>query len=169
MTGTVLFFVYSNKYICANRIEGARRYAEKAGWNIQVIERNNVDMPLDIKGIVRFWRPIGIIAECGGGIPEISRRTVGDIPLVYLDEDPNGGKGRGLYVNSDSFSVGEVAARELLALNMPHYAFVGWHKPVHRLRPRCVAADFWAHGCGLCQSHAECSRCTTLLERRCWQ
>ena len=129
MTGTVLFFVYSNKYICANRIEGARRYAEKAGWNIQVIERNNVDMPLDIKGIVRFWRPIGIIAECGGGIPEISRRTVGDIPLVYLDEDPNGGKGRGLYVNSDSFSVGEVAARELLALNMPHYAFVGWHKP----------------------------------------
>ena len=63
MTGTVLFFVYSNKYICANRIEGARRYAEKAGWNIQVIERNNVDMPLDIKSIVSFRRPIGSIAE----------------------------------------------------------------------------------------------------------
>ena len=26
---TVLFFVYSNKYICANRIEGARRYADR--------------------------------------------------------------------------------------------------------------------------------------------
>lgn len=24
---TVLFFVYSNKYICANRIDGIRRYA----------------------------------------------------------------------------------------------------------------------------------------------
>ena len=50
MTGTVLFFVYSNKYICANRIEGARRYAEKVGWNIQVIERNNVDRPLIVWG-----------------------------------------------------------------------------------------------------------------------
>ena len=38
MTQTVLFFVYSNKYICADRIDGARRYAEKVGWNIQVIE-----------------------------------------------------------------------------------------------------------------------------------
>jgi len=35
---TVLFFVYSNKYICSDRIEGARRYAEKVGWNIQVVE-----------------------------------------------------------------------------------------------------------------------------------
>jgi len=26
---TVLFFVYSNKYICANRIAGARRFAER--------------------------------------------------------------------------------------------------------------------------------------------
>ena len=129
MIGTVLFFVYSNKYICANRIEGACRYAEKVGWNIQVVERNNIDRPLDMKGLVRFWNPIGIIAECGGGSPEISSKTVGDIPLAYLDEDPRGGKGRGLYVNSDSLSVGEVAAKELLALNMPYYAFVGWHQP----------------------------------------
>ena len=39
---TVLFFVYSNKYICTNRIAGARRYAERRGWNIQVVERNNL-------------------------------------------------------------------------------------------------------------------------------
>ena len=129
MTGTVLFFVYSNKYICANRIEGARRYAEKVGWDIQVVERNSDDRALDIKGIVGFWKPLGIIAECGGGSPEISSRTVGDTPLVYLDEDPRGGKGGGLYVNSDSLAVGEFAAKELLSLNMPHYAFVGWRQP----------------------------------------
>ena len=126
---TVLFFVYSNKYICANRINGARRYAERRGWNIQVVERNNLDKPLDIKGIVKFWKPIGIIAECAGGMPEVARSTVGGIPLVYLDEDPNGGKGDALYVNSDSQAVGEVAAKELLSLNLPHYAFVGWKEP----------------------------------------
>ena len=129
MTGTVLFFVYSNKYICANRIEGARRYAERRGWDIQVVERHNADTPLDVNGIIDFWKPVGIIAECAGGIPEISRKTIGRIPLVYLDEDPNGEKGRALYVNSDSPLVGELAAKELLLLDLPHYAFVGWREP----------------------------------------
>lgn len=129
MTDTVLFFVYSNKYICANRIAGARRYAERRRWNIQVIERNNADRPLDVKGIIDFWKPVGIIAECAGGIPELSRKTLGKIPLVYLDEDPNGEKGRALYVNSDSLLVGEIAAKELLLLDLPHYAFVGWREP----------------------------------------
>ena len=46
MPQTVLFIVYSNKYICADRIDGARRYAEKAGWSIQVIERNGGDKPV---------------------------------------------------------------------------------------------------------------------------
>ena len=151
MTDTVLFFVYSNKYICANRIEGARRYAEKVGWNIQVIERNNVDRPLDIRGIIDFWKPIGVIAECAGGIPEISRKTLGKIPLVYLDEDPNGGKGRGLYVNSNSPRVGEIAAKELLSLNLPNHAFVGWRQPrfwsEDRRRAFVAALKLHGHDC----------------------
>lgn len=129
MTGTVLFFVYSNKYICASRIDGARRYAEKAGWSIQVIERNNIDRHLDVRRIVDFWKPIGVIAECAGGIPEISSKTLGDLPLVYLDEDPDGEKGRSLYVNANSCRVGEIAAKELLSLDLPNYAFVGWRQP----------------------------------------
>lgn len=145
---TVLFFVYSNKYICANRIAGARRYAERRGWNIQVIERNNLDKSLDVKGIIDFWKPIGIIAECAGGIPEISPKTVGAIPLVYLDEDPNGGKGDAMYVNSDNQEVGEVAAKELLALDMPNYAFVGWRKPRFwsETRRRAFQAAVRLHG-----------------------
>lgn len=126
MTDTVLFFVYSNKYICASRIAGARRYAERRNWNIHVIERGN--RTLDVKGLIDFWKPIGIIAECGGGIPELSRKHIGSIPCVYFDEDPNGDKGRALYVNSDSSLVGEIAAKELLMLDLPHYAFVGWRE-----------------------------------------
>ena len=76
---TVLFFVYSTRYICQNRIDGARRYADGHGWRIQVIERNN--RPIDVKGVIDFWKPVGIIAECAGGVPEVSRETVGDIPL----------------------------------------------------------------------------------------
>ena len=126
---TVLFFVYSNKYICADRIEGARQYAEKVGWNIQVVESNNSGKLLDIKGLVDFWRPVGVIAECGGGLSEDVHKTLERLPVVYLDEDPRRKKGKGIYVNSDSSLVAETAARELLALNLHHYAFAGWFKP----------------------------------------
>ena len=129
MTQTVLFFTYSNKYVCADRIDGARRYAERAGWNIQVIERNGGDTPLDVRGIIDFWKPAGVIAECGGGIPEISRRTLGGVPCVYLDENPEKGRGCALHVNSDSARVGELAAKELLSLDCRHFAFVGWRQP----------------------------------------
>ncbi len=129
MTQTVLFIVYSNKYVCADRIDGARRYAEKAGWSIQVIERNGGDKPVDVGGVIDFWKPIGVIAECGGGIPEISRRTLGRVPCVYLDDDPDKTSGRGLFVNSDSERVGEIAAKELLSIGYPNYAFAGWRRP----------------------------------------
>jgi LacI family transcriptional regulator len=129
MTGTVLFFTYSNKYICADRIEGVRRYAEKAGWSLQVVERNNGDRQLDVKGIVEFWNPIGVIAECGGGVPEMSVLDGGRVPVVYLDEEPLARGDRALYVNSDSARVGELAAKEMLSLNLPHYGFVGWRLP----------------------------------------
>ena len=143
---TVLFFVYSNKYICANRIAGARRFAERHGWDIQVVERNN--RRLDVKGVIDFWKPIGIIAECAGGVPEISRKTVGKIPLVYLDEDPDGEKGKALYINSDNQQVGELAAKELLSLDLPHYAFVGWQEPRFwsEIRRKAFQAAVKLHG-----------------------
>ena len=56
---TVLFFVYSTRHICQNRIDGARQYAAgRGGWRIQVIERNN--RPIDVKGVIDFWKPVGI-------------------------------------------------------------------------------------------------------------
>lgn len=165
MSGIVLFFVYSNKYICADRIDGARRYADKAGWSIQVIERNNTDVMLDVKAIVDFWRPIGIIAECGGGIPEISGEAIGDVPIVYLDEDPGGERGPALYVNSDSARVGELAAKELLSLNLPNYAFVGWWRPRFWSEARRIAYEaalkLHGHGC----SSFESPRDATDLQR----
>lgn len=143
---TVLFFVYSTRHICQNRIDGARRYADGHGWRIQVIERNN--RPIDVKGVIDFWKPVGIIAECAGGVPEVSHETVGDIPLVFMDEDPNGDKGHGLYVNVNSTRIGEIAAREMLSIGFPCYAFVGWQKRRYWSEERRIAFEriISAHG-----------------------
>ena len=153
---TVLFITYSDKYSCADRIAGARRFAERRGWSVQVIERRG--RTLDMRGILDLWKPIGVIAECGGGIPEISARTLGRIPVVYLDEDPKRLRGHSLNVVSDTKAVGELAARELLALELPHYAFVGWYRPRFWAEERRAAfeAAVRLHG-GTCESF----RCAT--------
>ena len=113
---TVLFITYSDKYSCAERIAGARRFAERRGWSVQVIERKG--RKLDMRGILDLWKPIGVIAECGGGIPEINARSLAGVPVVYLDEDPKRLRGHSLNVISDTKAVGEFAARELLALEL---------------------------------------------------
>ena len=125
---TVLFIACSDKYRCAERIDGARRFAERRGWSVQVVERKG--RKLDMRGILGLWKPIGVIAECGGWVPEIGARVLGRIPVVYLDEDPKRLRGHSLNVVSDTRAVGELAARELLALELSHYAIVGWYRPL---------------------------------------
>ena len=125
MSSTVLFLI--DRASGADRVAGARRFAAKRGWNVQVVDHTVSRM--DVKGVVDFWKPLGVIADCGGFYPEVSRKTVGRVPLVYMDEDPDGGKGRGLYVVADSHRIGDLAARELLSLDLDHYAFVPWRHP----------------------------------------
>jgi len=149
MTGTVLFFVYTNKYICANRIEGARRYAERVGWNLQAIDCNSGPEKIDFREILDFWKPIGVIAECGGGDVDNLRRAARGLPIVYLDDDPSS-EGRDFFVNSNSAKVGEIAARELLSMGVPDYAFVGWRRPRFwsEDRRRAFEAALRVHGKG---------------------
>jgi len=125
MSSTVLFLI--DRASGADRVAGARRFAAKRGWDVQVVERTGPRM--DVKGVVDFWKPIGVVADCGGFFPDVSRKTVGRVPLVYMDEDPDGGKGKGLYVVADSPRIGDLAARELLSLDLDHYAFVPWRHP----------------------------------------
>lgn len=114
----ILFF--ANKWVDADRVDGIRRFADKRGWIVQVVERLGPRM--DVKKVVDFMRPVGVIAGCGGFYPDISSESVGSVPLVYMDEDPNGGKGKGLYVVADDRRIGELAAKELLGLSLAHCA-----------------------------------------------
>jgi LacI family transcriptional regulator len=121
---TVLVFTFSTRYQCRDRIDGITRYAEGRNWHVQTIERRAIKAP--VARIVEFWKPLGIIAECGGGFPEISDGRMDQTPLVYIDENPACHRGKGVFVSSDSTAISTLAARELMSIGLRDFAFVGY-------------------------------------------
>ncbi len=124
---TVLFFISSTRHTCTNRLAGIHRYAREHDWHVQVVERAfhkvNVQKNLD------FWRPIGVIAECGSGADELKASAFGDLPVVYFDADRKE-RGPGYYVGSDSASIANLAAEHLLALDLENYAYATFRLPI---------------------------------------
>lgn len=153
---TVLFFISSTRHTCTNRLEGILRYARTRDWHLQVVERAfhkvNVRQQLD------FWRPIGVIAECGCGADELTASAFGDLPVVYFDADRES-RGSGHYVGSDSMAVAKLAAERLLALGLKNYAYVGFWIPTFWVRERrdafVAAIAKSGHGCHVFDTERE--------------
>ncbi len=146
---TILFFISSTRHTCGNRLEGIYRHARERDWHVQVVER--AFHRVNVRHQLEFWKPVGVIAECGSGASELNAAAFGAIPVVYFDAD-RVVHGPGCYVALDSAKVGEVAAAHLLALDLPHYAFAAFRLPMFWARERCKAfvdAVQRSRGCGV--------------------
>lgn len=146
---TILFFISSTRHTCGNRLEGIYRYARGRDWHVQVVER--AFHKVNVKRQLDFWRPVGVIAECGSGASELNAEAFGGVPAVYLDAD-RAVHGPGCYVVLDSVKVGLLAAEHLLALGLQHYAFAAFRLPMFWSRERCeafVESVQHSRGCGV--------------------
>ena len=83
-----------------------------------------------------------------------------------MDEDPYCGKGSGLYVIADNDMIGELAARYLLALELAHYAFVGWRRRRYWSEARQKAFIRSVHAYGGQCSLFSCPEATSANRRR---
>ena len=130
---TILFFISSTRHTCGTRLEGIYRYARVRDWHVQVVER--AFHKVNVREQIHFWRPIGVIAECGSGADELTVSAFGGLPVVYFDADRER-RGPGYYVGSDSAVVAKLAAEHLLALGLKNYAYVGFRIPMFWVRER---------------------------------
>ena len=121
----VLVFHSSNRSSWHEMLDGISRAATAEGWRLQTI-----DHVVDARGVVElvdFWRPAGIIAECGVDEDGIfSPKTFGKTPTVYLVCDSRRLDGTALRVNHDSAAFGRLAARELLSEGVRGFGFFGF-------------------------------------------
>ncbi len=125
---TVLFFTSASRHSCRKRLEGAQRYFRDSNIQIQIVERNY--HKVNVEKLLSFWKPIGCIAECGSGADELRPEIFGQLPVVYLDNDPQNDKLVRFSVNPDIVGSAHLAARELLRLGFEDYAFVGFRLPL---------------------------------------
>lgn len=110
----------------ARRLAGLFREARKLGWSLHEVDLGIPDASLS--RTLAFWQPAGCVVE--GGLARIGRFLPADfapVPVVYLDTE------RALFpdaideVRLDSDAVVRAAAQELLLLDFPHYAYIGYY------------------------------------------
>ena len=124
---TILYFQSPAKTYAPDKIAGVRRHADAASWHVQVID--GLPKPRTLSQLVRFWRPIGAIVECGGGYQEIPTDISTVLPAVYLDRNPRTLPPDAPCVSHDSVATGSLAAKELLVAGHPNFAFVPYPQP----------------------------------------
>ena len=122
----VLVFTTSPNNASTEMASGLRSFAQGSDWNIQVIKFDG--HPFHVRELIKFWSPIGCIVEASGngsGKDTIPHRAFGKLPVVYIGGDSHVVPSGATRVVHDANATGEVAARELLAMGLDNFAFLG--------------------------------------------
>lgn len=130
----VLLFECSLSAAACRAYDAIRRASIGFGWDLQPIEyaiiddhirsRPFVPTPDNIATLLDLWQPSGIIIECAGRAPQLPLDAFGRLPIVLLDCHQTLCTSKRICIHSDESEIARVAARELLSLGLPEYAYL---------------------------------------------
>ena len=134
---TILYLQSSLNASNNSVLDGVSRYAKSASWKVRTtpyadaayLRGDHVDgsgVP-DVKGLMEFWKPDGVIVECGAAQSLLKPDDFRSVPVVFVDRIQSGNE---VCISSDAKSIAELAARELLSLGFKTYAYVPFKEPV---------------------------------------
>ena len=119
MKKTILYF---QKFKCkADSLKRAAfmRFANSQGWTVSVLDYTKQDHE-SMQHILDFWKPDGIITNL-----EDCNLDFNNLPVVIMSTPPKGFRGNIFFVTNDSRAYAALAAKELIGLGYPNFAFVG--------------------------------------------
>ena len=120
---TILFFTTTSARGGAQKqLGGAQATAHRLGLHVQVVEAEPAAGLL--RDLIRLWRPIGAIVDCGGPWGDLDPGVFGTLPVVMLGHNPDTLPPGTLSVRHDSATTGRTAALELLATGFRHFAYI---------------------------------------------
>ena len=132
---TILYFQGAFSEMSTLMAAGVRYAAECCGWKLHVVpyanavprdmrDRANVCTRHTLANILATWHPDGCIVE--HSVPNnLPPHSFGNIPIVYLDRAPSA-RDENICVFYDEASCVKIAANELFALRLGHFAYVPW-------------------------------------------
>ena len=128
---TILYFQSSLNASNISELDGVFRYAKTAGWRVHVTpfadaaclrgDYTDDSRRPDVKGLLEFWKPDGVIVDCGASRDLLGPNDFKHLSVVFLDRMSSG---KETCVTSDAQLVAGLAAKELLSLNFRTYAYV---------------------------------------------
>ena len=122
----VLVLLTSTDNVRTEVMSGIRDFALGTDWELVNVCFNG--SPLPVRDLVKFWSPAGCIVEAtGDGVTSetIPKRAFGNIPVVYIGGDTPVTTVGATCVIHDATAAGAAAAKELIALGLENFAFVG--------------------------------------------
>ena len=134
MKPTVLMFQSCRDKSWRDKLEGASIFARSAGWQIHVIEHGT--KPTAIRETIQRLAPIGCIVERSMTLARNPVLSLGGIPAVYLDQNPDTARPNTPMVINDSAAFGRLAANELLKSGVRNFTYIPYKVPASWCRLR---------------------------------
>ena len=135
-------------------MSGVREFAQGTDWELVNVAFDG--SPIPVRDLVKFWSPAGCIVEASGdGVTSetIPKRAFGDIPVVYIGGDTPVTPAGATCVIHDASAAGSVAAKELIAMGLESFAFVGiCGRDWSRRRKEAFAASLRMNGKALSET-----------------
>ena len=116
MQKTILYFQGARCEADQKKLAGLSKFIASQHWRLSIVIAPNNHRKL--REIIDFWKPDGIVANMANGNADI-----GKAPIVIMGTPPKNYHGRALFVAHDSESSTALAAKELISLGYPNFAF----------------------------------------------
>ena len=148
MKKNILLLQYTTGESCRKMLKGAQRYANiRNKWEFTAI--SNCENIPSVKELLKFWKPDGCIADCGGIAGAFRPKDFGDIPLVMLNRSADETNDSIPSVFHDQRETAKLATKEILRLSRGSLAFVSWIKNTKwsQQRETEFVATAKMHGC----------------------
>lgn len=144
----ILVLLTSTDNVRTEVMSGVREFATEADWELLHVAYDGT--PIPVRDLMKFWSPAGCIVEAtGDGVTAgtIPWRAFGKVPVVYIGGDTPVTPPGATCVVHDATDAGGTAAKELLALGLDNFAFVGMGgKDWSRRREEAFAAALRMNG-----------------------
>ena len=133
---TILYFAVRQSDSAREINRGVQNYAQAHDWDLRMVEFSPAVR--EIRELMRFWSPDGCLVMCCNDMNPIALSPFEGLPTVQIDRTDNrqASSDTVSYVFCDNRAVAQMAARELLALDLASYVYVRTSKPLRWCRER---------------------------------
>lgn len=107
---------------CQEKLCGVRRFASSRNWHL--VTRISTSSQTELKKLLKELAPQGCIVSASLLLNDLPPELFKNIPVVYLDTDPNLFPAKSVIVYHDCRTTGVRAAQELLSHQMKHFYYL---------------------------------------------